>query len=154
MTGGDMKIWRRLIAGGLEYAPAERILAGLELEHVGARPGEGLHSIYDELFHTAHWQRVMLGRAQGAARTHPDAEWPSAPLNKAAWSALVSMFLADAEAAAALAERTEGHGDTLADGRTVREELECLAVHNAYHMGKIVLLRQLLGVWTPPPDDA
>ncbi len=140
----------RLIAGGLEYAPAGRILAGLELEHVGARPGEGLHSIYDELFHAAHWQRVMLGRAQGAARTHPDAEWPSAPPDEAAWSALVAMFLADSGATAALAERIERHGEPLADGRTVREELECLAAHNAYHFGRMVFLRQLLGLWPPP----
>jgi uncharacterized damage-inducible protein DinB len=34
-----------------------------------------------------------------------------------------------------------------------RNALECLVSHNAYHMGKIVLLRQLLGVWSPPPDD-
>jgi hypothetical protein len=34
---------------------------------------------------------------------------------------------------------------------TVREQLESLAAHNAYHLGRIVLLRQLLNIW-PPPD--
>ena len=34
---------------------------------------------------------------------------------------------------------------------TVREQLESLAAHNAYHFGRVVLLRQLLGAW-PPPD--
>ena len=34
---------------------------------------------------------------------------------------------------------------------TVREQLESLAAHNAYHLGRVVLLRQLLGIW-PPPD--
>ena len=33
---------------------------------------------------------------------------------------------------------------------TVREQLESLAAHNAYHLGRIVLLRQLLGWWPPP----
>jgi hypothetical protein len=33
---------------------------------------------------------------------------------------------------------------------TVREQLESLAAHNAYHFGRIVLLRQLRQAWPPP----
>jgi hypothetical protein len=33
---------------------------------------------------------------------------------------------------------------------TVREQLESLTAHNGYHLGRIVLLRQLLGIWPPP----
>jgi hypothetical protein len=33
---------------------------------------------------------------------------------------------------------------------TVREQLESLGAHNAYHFGRIVLLRQLMGLWPPP----
>ncbi len=29
------------------------------------------------------------------------------------------------------------------------EQLENLAAHNAYHFGRIVLLRRLLGIWPP-----
>jgi hypothetical protein len=32
---------------------------------------------------------------------------------------------------------------------TVREQLESLAAHDAYHFGRIVLLRQLCGAWPP-----
>jgi hypothetical protein len=32
---------------------------------------------------------------------------------------------------------------------TVREQLENMGAHNAYHLGRIVLLRQLLGIWPP-----
>jgi hypothetical protein len=32
---------------------------------------------------------------------------------------------------------------------SVREQLENLAAHNAYHLGRIVLLRQLHGAWPP-----
>jgi len=32
---------------------------------------------------------------------------------------------------------------------TVREQLESLVAHNAYHFGRIVLLRQLLRSWPP-----
>jgi hypothetical protein len=33
---------------------------------------------------------------------------------------------------------------------TVREQLENLAAHNAYHLGRVVLLRQLHNAWPPP----
>ena len=33
---------------------------------------------------------------------------------------------------------------------TVREQLESFAAHNAYHLGRVVLLRQLMGIWPPP----
>jgi hypothetical protein len=33
---------------------------------------------------------------------------------------------------------------------TVRELLESLGAHNAYRFGRIVLLRQLQGLWPPP----
>ena len=32
--------------------------------------------------------------------------------------------------------------------QTVREIFQALTVHNAYHLGKIVALRQRLGAWT------
>ncbi len=32
---------------------------------------------------------------------------------------------------------------------TVREQLESLTAHNAYHFGRIVLMRQICGAWPP-----
>jgi hypothetical protein len=32
---------------------------------------------------------------------------------------------------------------------SVRDQLISLATHNAYHLGRIVLLRQLLQAWPP-----
>jgi hypothetical protein len=32
---------------------------------------------------------------------------------------------------------------------TIRDQLISLASHNAYHLGRIVVLRQLLGAWPP-----
>jgi hypothetical protein len=36
------------------------------------------------------------------------------------------------------------------------EELNCLAVHNAYHLGKVVALRKRIGAWPPkaPTDES
>ena len=150
-----MSIWQHLFIDDLEYAPAAHILNGLTLGHVGKRPSDGVHSIYEELFHAAGWQRSMLASARGGALTEPT-DWPPtpAPPDEATWTALVADFLTGNEEAVAVGNEAERHGETLPEGRTVRERLELLAVHNAYHLGKIVLLRQLLGVWSPPPEDA
>lgn len=148
-----LTIWQHLFIDDLEYAPAAHILKGLMLEHVGQRPSNSTHSIYEELFHVAVWQRLMLTSAKGGALDDPkDADWPptSAPDDEAAWTALVGDFLAGNEEAVAVGNETERHGETLPEGRTVRERLELLAVHNAYHLGKIVTLRQVLSLWNPP----
>lgn len=150
-----MTIWQHLFVDDLEYAPAAHILGGLTLEGVGKRPANGVHSVYEELFHAAGWQRSMLTSAKGGALTEPT-DWPPtpAPGDEATWTALVADFLAGNEEAAKVGEQTERLEETLPEGRTVRERLELLAVHNAYHLGKIVSARQFLGVWSPPPDDA
>jgi hypothetical protein len=74
------------------------------------------------------------------------------------WPALMERFLlgaAQAAAAARDAERRDqpikcpsrpGHPVRV---MSVRDQLESLGAHNAYHLGRIVLLRQLLGAWPP-----
>ncbi len=150
-----MNTWEQLLLTG-EFAPREHILGGLTLEQVGARPAGAPHSIYEELFHVARWQRSMLASARGGEPIPPDPDWPAnpAPPDENSWTGLVGDFLAGSEEAVVLGNQTKRHDDVLPEGRTVRERLEHLTVHSVYHLGKIVLLRQLLGIWSPPPDDA
>jgi len=150
--------WHHLFLTG-EFAPREHILAGLTLMDAGTRPTGAPHSIFEELWHAAEWQRLVLERDDAALkRWERGAQFPPgpAPESEAAWSALVDSFLESSGRAVRLSkdeawlesDETERH-----PGVTWRNALECLVSHNAYHMGKIVLLRQLLGVWSPPPDD-
>lgn len=154
-----MNTWGQLLLTG-EFAPRAHILAGLTLEQVGIRPAGAPHSIYEELWHAATWQRIVFHDDMGLlGRWERGEQFPlrPAPANEAAWDELVRSFLADSERAVgrsqdeAWLERDEG---TEHPGFTWRNALEHLAVHSAYHMGEIVLLRQLLGVWSPPPDHA
>ena len=159
-----MNVWEHLFMTG-EFAPRPHILAGLTLQQVGARPAGAPHSIYQELWHAAEWQRIVLDRDKGAdKRWQEGGQFPTSPLpeNEAAWQKLVNSFLADSERALRLAEdetvletvlETLVEAGETAEGFTWRNALESLAVHSAYHMGKIVLLRQLLGIWSPPPED-
>ncbi len=155
------EIWSFLFHDG-EFAPRSYILAGLTLPQVGTRPGGASHSIYEELWHTVDWQRIVLERNEVAIKHWEESvSFPPspAPTDEAAWQELVDSFLAYSERAVELAKdeawlETEEGADN--PGFTWRNALEQLAVHNAYHMGKIVLLRQFLGCWKPRPkqDDS
>ncbi len=61
------EVWSFLFLNG-EFAPRSYILAGLTLQQVGTRPGGASHSIYEELWHTVDWQRIVLERDEVAIR--------------------------------------------------------------------------------------
>ncbi|MCC7015516.1 MAG: hypothetical protein IT454_23360 [Planctomycetes bacterium] len=42
----------------------------------------------------------------------------------------------------------------VAPGWSLANELSCVAVHNAYHFGKIVALRQRIGAWPVLVNDS
>ena len=154
-----MNTWKHLFLTG-EFAPRAHILSGLTLEQVGVRPAGAPHSIYEELWHAAEWQRLTLDRdAAALERWERGEQFPSrpGPENEAAWQELVGSFIAHSERAVRLSQDEawlETDETDALPGFTWRNALEHLSVHSAYHMGKIVLLRQLLGSWSPPPEDA
>ena len=133
-----------------DYAPVTRILGGLGPEQAGRMVAGLPHSLYQELWHAATWQRLTLGRdAAALARWNDHSKFPAAPApaSAAAWTDLVADFLADLQRGEVLAADTAALDRPYFDGFTARETLESLAVHNAYHLARIVALRQLLGAW-------
>ena len=134
--------WKHLFIDG-EFMSRARLLSGLTVEQVSIRQPGLPHSIYDELWHTTKWQSVVVqcDDAVEAAWIDSGENFPSeAPVDAREWEDLVREFLAGSETAVQLG-RSPDHS----------ERLESLAVHNAYHLGKIVALRQVIGAWPPPP---
>jgi hypothetical protein len=82
----------------------------------------------------------------------PDDYWPSSPAPRpaSAWSASLRRFREDREAlqrltldpAVDLTARIP-HGA----GQTFAREIVLVADHTAYHVGQLVLVRRLLGIW-------
>ena len=146
-----MSIWEHLFLTG-EFRARADLLSGLTLEQVTLRPAGASHSIYEELWHVATWQRIVVERDKAAAEAcvRGGANYPSAaPDHEQQWHDLVQQFLEGAQAAVAWARAPERLAMEAEPGVTMADELHGLAVHNAYHLGKVVALRQRIGAWPP-----
>jgi uncharacterized damage-inducible protein DinB len=144
-NGGDsVQILEHLFLVG-EFPARERLLSGLTLEQVTLCPDGATHSIYEELWHVVAYQQSILEPGNSAGDRFPSA----APEHGHQWHDLVRVFLDGARAAAALGQAPERLALELEPGVTLADELNCVAIHNAYHLGKIVALRQRLGAWPP-----
>ncbi len=82
----------------------------------------------------------------------PEGYWSktTAPPTSEAWEKSIAQFLADQQAFAKLI--TDPQTDLFAQipwgsGQTYLREALLIADHNAYHIGQVVLLRKLLGIW-------
>jgi len=140
--------WEHLFIDG-EFMSRARLLSGLTVEQVSLRPAGLSHTIYQELWHATRWQSIVVQCDEPAAAALIDGGQdfpPGAPGNERLWVDLVTEFLAGSETAVELGRSLEAQGP----GVTLAERLESLAVHNAYHLGKIVALRQVIGAWPPP----
>src|SRR5918911_2400058 len=139
-----MSIWEHLFLTG-EFRAREDLLSGLTLEQVTLRPTGASHSIYEELWHAAGYQRSIVERDQAPGDYYPSAP----PEHEQQWHDLVQQFLEGARAAAALGQVPERLALEVEPGVTMADELNSVAVHNAYHLGKIVALRQRIGAGAP-----
>src|SRR5688572_31637066 len=130
-----------------EFPERSRLLSGLTLEQVTHRPDGASHSIYDELWHLVGYQQSII--EPGSVPADGDLYPTAAPEHEDQWHDLVRVFLTGARAATALGHAPERLAVEIEPGVTLADELHSVAVHNAYHFGKIVALRQRIGAWPP-----
>jgi uncharacterized damage-inducible protein DinB len=113
------------------------------------------HSIWQLVEHIRLAQDDILDFSRNPAYKEmkwPDDYWPTSPSppSEAAWKKSLARVRADRRALQTLAADRSidltarlPHGT----GQTVLRELLLVADHTAYHVGQIVLIRQLLGIW-------
>ena len=128
-----------------EFPARAHLLSGLTLEQVTLCPDGASHSIYEELWHVVAYQQSVIEPGDPAGDFYPSA----APDDVHQWHDLVRVFLDGARAAAALGQAPERLALEVEPGVTMADELNSVAVHNAYHLGKIVALRQRIDAWPP-----
>ncbi len=152
----------QVISGDAAAAAPAHILEGLDDERVHRKPAGAPHSIYEELWHITFWQQVTLDWVTGIETPFPASPADGFPtvldMEREYWKELCGRFLAANRKAGEMAAdesqldkaiRCPSRPGVPVRVMTVREQLENLGAHNAYHFGRIVLLRQLLGTWPP-----
>lgn len=145
------------------FASPKNILQAIPEAAAHERPstssGIAAHPIYAEVWHMAYWQQVSLDWIEGKPVPVPLHASEGFPSNvDEPWDLVCDRFLTGTEKAAAIANdvgRLEvvvacPNVDEPDRTMTVHDQLVSLAAHNAYHLGRVVLLRQLLGIWPPP----
>ena len=150
------------LTGDSAYTLPAHILEGMTEELVHRLPNGAPHSIYEELWHIAFWQKMSLDWIAGVETPFPASAREGFPTvldaEKEGWARLCERFFAGNRAAAEAARdetrlnlpiRCPSRPGVPVRVMTVREQLESLAAHNAYHFGRIVLLRQLIEAWPP-----
>jgi hypothetical protein len=145
----------KLLAWEDAHAGFEKSVEGIPAHLHGTRP-EGLpHSPWELLEHLRITQHDILDFCRNP--DYQELEWPEdywpkspAPPDAEAWNASVKRFLDDRRQLQALASDSAveltariPHGG----GQTYLRELLLVADHSAYHLGQLVLVRRMLGVW-------
>jgi uncharacterized damage-inducible protein DinB len=150
---------QNVLVGKAAFAKPENIIRDIPLGFATVRPHGLPHSLYEELWHVYYWLRFSLADIRGEKPKLPahSAEFfptDSETLSEIAWQKLVDDVLENLNLAAALAADEAELTRTFREGKSVRDELAIIAAHNAYHLGRMVTLRQLLGIWSPELGDS
>lgn len=144
-----------LLRGGSAHVSIEKALDDINPEIRNFRGTPNIHSIYEELEHMRIAQEDILKYTltEGwKSPEWPDGYWPdnNDSMDDIIWDNTYTGFFNDLELIIDLVNNenidlTEEipHGE----GRTYLREILLVADHNAYHIGKIVDIRKILGDW-------
>jgi len=143
-----------LLRGGGAHAKFEDATADFPAKLRGKKVAGLPYTAWMLLEHMRIAQWDILEFTQDRKHVSPD--WPSgywpeeAPPNAVAWAQSAKSFQKDLKAMQALVANPKT--DLFAplpwgDGQTVLREALLVADHNAYHLGQLVTVKRLLGIW-------
>jgi len=150
---------RKQLAAVLAWKDAhvdfEAAVVGLPLDARGARPANLPYSAWQLLEHLRIAQHDILDfclNADYEEMAWPEDYWPASPEppDDSAWDESIRLYREDLGALQRLA--TDASVDLTSkiphgNGQTYLRELLLVADHTAYHLGELVVVRRLLGIW-------
>jgi len=159
----DEKVLRQLLEKVLGWGDAhvdfDAAVAGIPATLRGVQPLGAPHSAWELVEHLRLTQFDILDFCVNPSyeeRAWPADYWPGNPVppTAGAWNKSIANYRRDRDELGRLALDRKldltariPHGS----GQTYLRELLLVADHTAYHVGQIVLVRQLLGIWNPKP---
>jgi uncharacterized damage-inducible protein DinB len=147
------KVLERALSGKGAHVAAQSVFDGLDWKLAGTRPEGAPHSVFELLSHITYWQDWAVKWLDGkkpAIPKHASGSWPdgASPASKKEWEGAVRSFrkgLDELGGAPRKADLLAKRGKS-----SPLEMLHAIAAHNSYHLGQVVVLRQMLGAWPPP----
>ena len=146
---------RRLLDWEEAHVSFDKAVAGIPPRMRGGKPKGLPYSAWQLIEHLRIAQTDILEFCRNPKYKElkwPDDYWPSkaAPPSTSAWDKSLRQFRRDRKALQQLA--TDASVDLGAriphgSGQTYLRELVLAADHAAYHIGELVLLRRMLGIW-------
>ena len=144
-----------LLTGGHAHATFEDAMKDLPPRLHGIKPANFPHSAWMILEHLriAQWDILEFSRNEKhESPKFPEGYWPKteAPPIASAWTKSVEQFQSDLKAMQELVKNPKTDLFTKipwGDGQTILREALLVADHNAYHLGALVTVLQLLGAW-------
>ncbi|WP_102126940.1 DinB family protein [Deinococcus planocerae] len=150
LSGPSPQALERLLDEGSAFVPPSRVLGGLSAE-LACRRVEGTpHTVAEIVAHLHFWQSYTLTLARGeraALPEHAAEGWPEVRPDE--WDGLRGRFLEGLTEMKRVA-REEDLSRPVRGHETLGYELTLHVMHNAVHLGQVILLRRMLGAWPPP----
>jgi uncharacterized damage-inducible protein DinB len=144
---------RNALSGKGSHVEAKLVFEGLAWKDAGARPKGTPYTIFQLLNHIVFWQEWVVKWLDGGKPPipeHASGSWPGGrgPAGPEEWEQAIKRF---GKGLNDLTRRARDSDLLSKGGRKSRlEMLHTIASHNSYHLGQVVLLRQMLGAWPPP----
>jgi uncharacterized damage-inducible protein DinB len=156
----DPRLLTAILSGESVFLGPAAVLDGLTADDAHAKPHNLPHSIAEIVAHMCYWQEwfnhCAVDGFTGIARHAADG-WP--PVSSDGWEALRTRYLHSIEEAKRIAAQSDSLGDALLPSGVgipvlARESrgsgILQAAVHGSHHLGQIITMRQLMGLWPPP----
>jgi len=150
-----VKELKKMLLKGHSHAPLEKVLANIPANFRGIKPDRVPYSIWQLVEHIRLSQWDMLDFSRNPDYVYqnwPADYWPqeTAPANDTAWDNSLKQIAKDREAFVDLLEDSENDLSKpfhWGEGQNLIGEAIMIADHTGYHLGEIVLLRRILGIW-------
>ena len=143
------------LKGGQAFIPFEKALKNINPSVRNVKTNEKLHTVWQELEHLRITQEDILKymiEPDWVSPKWPDGYWsnPVKNLTDERWDRTYSGFLSDLKSVIELVQNPELNIVEIiphTNKHSYLREITIIIEHNAYHLGKIVDIRKVLGDW-------
>lgn len=146
-----------LLKGGQAHASFDEVIKNFPADKRGVKPAGLPYSAWQLLEHIRIAQHDILHFSKNHDGKYQSPKWPEGywpkspePPNEKAWDEAIRQIQADQKEFEGLIADPKNSLEQpfpWGEGQNLLREALLIADHNAYHLGEIVAVRRILGIW-------